>query len=63
MTKIQGLLSTICLMAALATGCTKQIILPQESGRPYEVLVVLDTKTWEAPVGRALFDILDTDVP
>ncbi len=63
MTKIQGLLSTICLMAALATGCTKQMILPQASGRPYEVLVVLDTKTWEAPAGRALFDILDTDVP
>ena len=45
------------------TSCTKEQFFPQASGRPYEVLVVLDNKTWEAPAGRALFDILDTDVP
>ena len=39
------------------------MIFPQASGRPYEVLVVLDTPTWEAPAGRALFDVLDTDIP
>ena len=47
----------------LLTSCSKEQIFPQASGRPYEVLVVLDNKTWEAPAGRALFDILDTDVP
>ena len=36
---------------------------PRASGRPYEVLVVMDKQTWEAPVGRALFQVLDTDIP
>lgn len=55
-------LTTLCGLLLLAS-CTKEQIFPQASGRPYEVLVVLDNKTWEAPAGRALFDILDTDVP
>ena len=54
----------LALMATmLLTGCKKEMIFPIASGRPYEVMVVLDTKTWEAPAGRALFDVLDTDVP
>ena len=36
---------------------------PRASGRPYEVLVVMNKQTWEAPVGRALFNVLDTDIP
>jgi len=44
-------------------SCHRELIFPTASGRPYEVLVVLDNETWEAPAGRALFDILDTDVP
>lgn len=55
-------LTTLCCLLLLAS-CSKEQIFPQASGRPYEVLVVLDNKTWEAPAGRALFDILDTDVP
>lgn len=55
-------LTALCCLLLLAS-CTKEQIFPQASGRPYEVLVVLDNKTWEAPAGRALFDILDTDVP
>ena len=54
---------TLILGLLLLTSCTKEQFFPQASGRPYEVLVVLDNKTWEAPAGRALFDILDTDVP
>ena len=57
----RGLL--LCLFFALISSCTKEQLIPQASGRPYEVLVVLDKQTWEAPAGRALFDILDTDVP
>ena len=53
------LLSLLCLL--LLASCTKEQIFPRASGRPYEVLVVLDKQTWEAPAGRALFDILDTD--
>ena len=55
-------LSAFCCLLLL-TSCKKEQIFPQASGRPYEVLVVLDNKTWNAPAGRALFDILDTDVP
>lgn len=44
-------------------GCSKEMIVPQASGRPYEVLVVMDDKQWERPAGRALHDALDVDVP
>ena len=54
-----GLLLTVLL----TTGCTKEALLPKASGRPYEVLVVMDRQMWEAPAGRALFDVLDTNVP
>lgn len=63
MKKTFPFLAILCLVTLLSGGCTNDMITPQASGRPYEVLVVLDTKTWEAPAGRALFDILDTDVP
>ena len=59
--KIRTTLLLLCLL--LLASCKKEQIIPRASGRPYEVLVVLDTKTWNAPAGRALFDILDTDVP
>lgn len=51
------------LIYSIITSCTKDMVLPVASGRPYEVLVVLEDEIWEAPAGRALFDILDTDVP
>ena len=53
----------IILATMILSGCKKGMIFPIASGRPYEVLVVMDTKTWEAPTGRALFNVLDTDVP
>ena len=56
-------LSAMILAFSLLASCTKSMILPVASGRPYEVLVVLEDEIWEAPAGRALFDILDTDVP
>lgn len=55
--------SVLVAVAMLLEGCTKEAILPQASGRPYEVLVVMDDDMWNAPAGRALFDVLDTDVP
>lgn len=57
-----NLLFTILTMCCL-NSCTKEIIFPVASGRPYEVLVVVDKDLWERPSGRALFDVLDTDVP
>lgn len=49
--------------AILLSGCTKENLFPVASGRPYEVLVVMDSVDWNAPHGRALFNVLDTDVP
>ena len=51
------------LLAMLVSSCEKSNFLPLASGRPYEVLVVMDSVEWKAPHGRALFDVLDTDVP
>lgn len=50
------------LLLALAASCDN-ISSPVASGRPYEVLVVIDDQLWEQPAGRALFNVLDTDVP
>lgn len=49
----------------LVTACSgkKGVFTPTSSGRAYEVLVVVDPGLWERPAGRALFDVLDTDVP
>ena len=41
----------------------KKILMPNASGLPYEMLVVMDDEQWERPVGRALYNVLDTDVP
>lgn len=61
---MRHLLPVIALLGCLMLGsCKKSQFFPQASGRPYEVLVILDNETWNAPAGRALFDILDTDVP
>ena len=54
---------TAILVNIMLQSCHRELIFPTASGRPYEVLVVMDNKLWEAPAGRALFDILDTDVP
>lgn len=45
------------------TACKKEFVLPHASGRPYEVMVVMKKYAWEAQEGRALFHVLDTDVP
>lgn len=56
------------LVAALALsscghGGKKSLFTATSSGRAYELLVVIDQGVWERPAGRALFDVLDTDVP
>lgn len=54
----------IVLVLLVMTGCEGgHLATPQASGRPYEVLVIMDKQAWEAPEGRALFDVLDTDIP
>lgn len=55
--------SLTLLFALTLSSCHDNTFVPLASGRPYEMLVVMDDKMWEAPAGRALFDVLDTDVP
>lgn len=57
-----------CLFVVLLTlvGCKEggnSLMTPVSSGRPYEMLVVMDDSMWNRPAGRAVFDALDTDVP
>ncbi|MBR3855645.1 MAG: DUF4837 family protein [Bacteroidaceae bacterium] len=56
-----SLVSSILLIACTGDGPT--LFKPSSSGLPYEVLVVCDKEMWEAPSGRALFNVLDTDIP
>lgn len=39
------------------------LLTPTSSGRPYEVMVIMDEGVWERPAGRAVYAALDTDVP
>jgi hypothetical protein len=64
--RISNILMGLVLILAL-TACggkgKKGLFTPASSGRPYEALVVIDRDMWERPAGRAIFDVLDTDVP
>ncbi len=65
MNKIFNLLAAAIPLLAI-TACQKgkwKMLTPQASGRPYEVLVIMDGDLWESSTGRALFDVLDTDIP
>lgn len=55
--------SFIIVAFLLLLSCKDNFMLPASSGRPYEVLVVIDDQLWEQPAGRALFNVLDTDMP
>lgn len=57
---IFALLAAFILVSCSSEGPT--IFKPASSGLPYEVLVVSEDDLWEAPAGRALYDVLDTDI-
>lgn len=63
--KIFGLLAVLLVVTGACSNSKnkKTVFTPTSSGRPYEVLVVVDQGLWERPAGRALFHVLDTDVP
>ena len=52
----------VVLLASCGKG-KKSVFTPTSSGLPYEMLVVVDDSLWQRAAGRALFDVLDTDVP
>ena len=55
------ILSSLILVACGGDGPT--LFKPSSTGLPYEVLVVCDKIMWESPTGRALYNVLDTDIP
>lgn len=57
-----GVMLTVLLLASCGKG-KKSVFTPTSSGLPYEMLVVVDDSLWQRAAGRALFDVLDTDVP
>lgn len=57
-----GLLFAVLFLASSCKG-DKGVFTPTSSGRAYEILVVVDHGLWDRPAGRALYDVLDTDVP
>lgn len=56
---------SMALIVFALSSCSgkKGAFTPTSSGRAYEVLVVVDNPLWERPAGRALYNVLDTDVP
>jgi hypothetical protein len=44
-------------------GNQKNPFMATSSGRPYEIIVVVDLGLWERPAGRALYSALEMDVP
>ena len=57
-----SLVLVVLVLASCKKG-QKNLFTPTSSGRPYEVLVVVNKAVWDRPAGRALFDVLDTNVP
>ncbi len=56
---------SLAFVALFFSSCSgkKGSFNPTSSGRAYEILVVVNTDLWERPAGRALYNVLDTDVP
>lgn len=57
-----GAVGIACLLAACG-GKGKSPLMPASSGRPYEILVVADEEIRKSPAGKALWAVLDTDMP
>lgn len=53
----------LALVMMLCASCESTFTKPSASGTPYEVLVVMEDDLWNRPAGRALYDVLDTDIP
>lgn len=58
-------LSVILIVLSLCAckGKVRKSLLPTATGLPYEVMVVMTPGAYEGPAGRALFNILNADVP
>ena len=50
-------------LAIFLHSCGGEMLLPNATGAPYEVLVVMEDKEWKSDAGRALFDVLSANTP
>ena len=57
------LLAATAIVGCNGNGKRTSIFSQSAIGTPYELLVVCNHDLWEAPAGRALYDVLTTDVP
>nr|WP_203558444.1 DUF4837 family protein [Bacteroides sp. 519] len=53
----------LLILIMMVSSCKDVGFKPTSSGRPYELIVVVDLDLWERPAGRALHAVLDTDMP
>ncbi len=53
----------LAVITISACNGKKGMLAPTSSGRAYEILVVVNQGMWDRPAGRALYNVLDTDVP
>ena len=60
-----GLMAVLSVLIFMISSCkgNSGVFTATSSGRAYEILVVVDQNVWNRPAGRALFDVLDSDVP
>ncbi len=57
------LLSVLSLATLFSCKDSSNPLLPRATGIPFELLVVMNKVQWNAPAGRALFEVLNSDVP
>lgn len=62
-TNLLYLTIVVLLLTSCGGGKKKSAFTPTSSGRPYELIVVINEELWERPAGRALFNVLDSDMP
>ncbi|MGI6073276.1 MAG: DUF4837 family protein [Fermentimonas sp.] len=62
MKQFTGLLFMLAATMVLLTSCNGSSGFFTATGATNEVLVVMDDAEWEAPMGRALFDVLNSNV-
>jgi hypothetical protein len=58
-----AILTLLSFSSCGGKGNQKSPFMATSSGRPYEIIVVVDLGLWERPAGRALYSALEMDVP
>ncbi|MDR0657651.1 MAG: DUF4837 family protein [Mediterranea sp.] len=58
-----AIIALLSFSSCSGKGNQKNPFMATSSGRPYEIIVVVDLGLWERPAGRALYSALEMDVP